>query len=356
MPNLSRFDFDFDSDRDQTWVDMHDKKAIKFMQGWWGGQDDPLYAIASSNGNYAWVFEDAIANLDADIAKVKKSGKKFKLGKGTFTKAEIDELHYIRNALASALEGVRGGDMDEFTMAYFETALWSSTDELDPETGGEPLDANYGIEDFAPETRKEMIADAKDFQKRFGHLIESAEPKTVDYNKWERAGHDFWLTRNGHGAGFWDGDWPEPQATELTNAAHSYGECSLNVGDDGLIYGYGCGRPPRGAREAQEARRRPRAMPPLWNPKAPPGSVLIDPNPRARKPYLVIPPGQTEPVRFEHRWDAEAYASLASSPHEARYEVPRSPPRQHVAPRAPRSDRRLPPPPRRRRPAPRRRR
>jgi|TARA_R110000744_G_scaffold366338_1_gene475354 hypothetical protein len=23
----------------------------------------------------------------------------------------------------------------------------------------------------------------------------------------ERIGHDFWLTRNGHGAGFWDGDW-----------------------------------------------------------------------------------------------------------------------------------------------------
>ena len=23
----------------------------------------------------------------------------------------------------------------------------------------------------------------------------------------ERIGHDFWLTRNGHGAGFWDGGW-----------------------------------------------------------------------------------------------------------------------------------------------------
>ena len=25
----------------------------------------------------------------------------------------------------------------------------------------------------------------------------------------ERIGHDFWLTRNGHGAGFWDGDWDD---------------------------------------------------------------------------------------------------------------------------------------------------
>ncbi len=25
----------------------------------------------------------------------------------------------------------------------------------------------------------------------------------------EEAGYDFWLTRNNHGAGFWDGDWPK---------------------------------------------------------------------------------------------------------------------------------------------------
>jgi hypothetical protein len=237
------------NDRDQTWIDLHDKKAIQFMEGWWGGQNDPLYAIASSGGNYAWVFEDAIANLEADLAKVKKSGKKYKLGKGTFTKAEIDELKYIRDALADALEGARGeGDMDEFTYAYFETALWSSNDESDPETGGDPLDQNYGIGDFAPEARKDMITDAKDFQKRFGHLIESAG------GDWGQAGHDFWLTRNGHGAGFWDGDWPEPQATELTNASKQYGECNLYVGDDGLIYTYECGRPPR-ARAAAPRRQ-----------------------------------------------------------------------------------------------------
>lgn len=48
--------------------------------------------------------------------------------------------------------------------------------------------------------------------------------------------HDFWLTRNHHGAGFWDGDYPEPIATQLTNLAHGFGECNLYVGDDGLIY------------------------------------------------------------------------------------------------------------------------
>lgn len=118
--------------------------------------------------------------------------------------------------------------MDGFTRAYFEAALWASNDESD-DSGGEPLDKNYDISDIAPETRDRMIADCADFQERFAELIGS---------KTERAGHDFWLTRNGHGAGFWDGDWPEPDATKLDEGAKEYGETYLYVGDDGKIHGH----------------------------------------------------------------------------------------------------------------------
>lgn len=48
--------------------------------------------------------------------------------------------------------------------------------------------------------------------------------------------HDFWLTRNRHGAGFWDGDYPEKVGARLTDAAHKFGECWLYVGDDGTLY------------------------------------------------------------------------------------------------------------------------
>jgi len=37
---------------------------------------------------------------------------------------------------------------------------------------------------------------------------------------------DFWLTRNGHGAGFWDGGWDH--GDELAEIAHSFGECSVS--------------------------------------------------------------------------------------------------------------------------------
>jgi hypothetical protein len=43
------------------------------------------------------------------------------------------------------------------------------------------------------------------------------------------AGHDFWLTRNGNGAGFWDGDWPEPSAIKLTKLSKDFGSFSLYV-------------------------------------------------------------------------------------------------------------------------------
>jgi hypothetical protein len=97
---------EFDNDeRDERWVTMYDDEAIELMPGWTGGQNDPLYAISSSGGaNYAWVFRDAIANLSSDIAKVKKLGKnKYQLGKGTFTKKEIDELNLIHDALMDTL-------------------------------------------------------------------------------------------------------------------------------------------------------------------------------------------------------------------------------------------------------------
>lgn len=97
-------------ERDMRKIVLYDEEALKLMQGWTGGQDDPLYAISSTGGwNYAWVFEDAIANISMDLNKVKKIGRnKYQLGKGEFTKAEIDELHTIRQALSDALYEVTG--------------------------------------------------------------------------------------------------------------------------------------------------------------------------------------------------------------------------------------------------------
>jgi hypothetical protein len=51
----------------------------------------------------------------------------------------------------------------------------------------------------------------------------------------EQIGHDIWLTRNHHGAGFWDrglGDLGD----KLTEIAHSLGGSDAYVGDDGKVH------------------------------------------------------------------------------------------------------------------------
>ena len=117
--------------------------------------------------------------------------------------------------------------MNNFTRQYLETALWSSTDES-REDGGDPMDANYSIEDIDADTVAAAQADCDRFCELAGELLnESNDP--------EAGAHDFWLTRNGHGAGFWDGDWPAG-GDLLTSISKGFGEAYLYVGDDGKIY------------------------------------------------------------------------------------------------------------------------
>ena len=111
-----------------------------------------------------------------------------------------------------------------FLEAYIKAALWSSTDEND-----EPLDDSYGIPDISGELMCEMVEDCLKFLKA----------SNLDPSLYAQAGHDFWLTRNGHGAGFWDRPeiYGEERAKELSTLAETFGVVDLYVGDDGRIYG-----------------------------------------------------------------------------------------------------------------------
>jgi hypothetical protein len=133
--------------------------------------------------------------------------------------AQIDSLI----AYLSASQG-----LDEFTEGYITAALWSSNDDDD-----NPLDEMYGIDDIAPETLARMSADCAAFQK--ANASDLAAFQEVTGRPASHAGHDFWLTRCGHGAGFWDrgaGD----VGDRLTEAAQAFGDVDLYVGDDGKIW------------------------------------------------------------------------------------------------------------------------
>lgn len=119
---------------------------------------------------------------------------------------------------------------DAFTRSYLETALWSSNDESN-EQGGDPMDKNYGLHDMSAQflTRSEEECAA----------FKAENAADLDQMEDVRAGHNFWLSRNGHGTGFFDEDTiPEDAQDRLQDAAKAYGEVNLYVGDDGQIYGH----------------------------------------------------------------------------------------------------------------------
>ena len=122
--------------------------------------------------------------------------------------------------------------IEDFLEAYIECALWTSTDDQDI-----PMDRDHSAEDIAPEALRSMREDCVAFLTAMADGVDSVDSDvSQEITNTGRAGHDFWLTRNGHGAGFWDGDWPEPAATRLTDASHGFGESYLYIGDDKLIH------------------------------------------------------------------------------------------------------------------------
>lgn len=127
-------------------------------------------------------------------------------------------------------------ELDNFTRSYIESALWSSTDD-----DGNPLDGvEYADTELADETIARFVADCTKFQADYARvLIEQGyedDSQVQSLPAESHFAHDFWLTRNRHGAGFWDGDYPKALGKALTDLAHSYGECDLYIGDDGKIY------------------------------------------------------------------------------------------------------------------------
>jgi hypothetical protein len=123
--------------------------------------------------------------------------------------------------------------MDLFTKSYIETALWSSCDNND-----NPLDESYFLSDISKESLQQIIIDCKAFQESYAKWL---KPEHCRKHKSEdailmQAGHDFWLTRNSHGTGFWDGDWSEEAGKALTEAAKSFGSVDLYVCDDEKIH------------------------------------------------------------------------------------------------------------------------
>lgn len=120
--------------------------------------------------------------------------------------------------------------MDTLLDAYMECALWSSSDLSVPEPSDRSLqDRGFGIRDFAATTAQEMYEDCEAFvRENWAHIEQVLGYDTYDETN---IGHDLWLSRNGHGAGFFDrvsSGHPLRDAFDaLQDAARALGEVHL---------------------------------------------------------------------------------------------------------------------------------
>jgi hypothetical protein len=152
---------------------------------------------------------------------------------------------------------VNGVELSDVTVRYLETILWAETVSLseaeDMLSDGfmdvaedhplynvqecSPLDDHFGLGDFSVESLKRAENDCNEFFYRLDRigLLERANCFADD----EHIAYDFWLTRQGHGAGFWDGDYAdetEDIGDALTGVAREFGECWVIVDDAGCLH------------------------------------------------------------------------------------------------------------------------
>lgn len=116
-------------------------------------------------------------------------------------------------------------EFETFFHSFIETALWSSSDS-NSDSDSSLEYQNYSIDDIDSNCLEILKTDCQlFFNDNYSKIKDNLS----------KAGHDFWLTSNHHGAGFWDGDWEKEIGNELTKESHKYSERNFYV-IDGVIY------------------------------------------------------------------------------------------------------------------------
>lgn len=152
--------------------------------------------------------------------------------------------------------------LKEIMKGYIECAIWTEEEELKDQMnqGFEQEDDENDEESNNPELDKLIRLQANMNQKHFDSFSEenidansliqayldikkfiSNVPfeyiqEAIQENGTGRLGHDIWLTRNRHGAGFFDHTYDSDMEHALTKAASDLKEVYFYVGDDNLLH------------------------------------------------------------------------------------------------------------------------
>jgi hypothetical protein len=178
-----------------------------------------------------------IAELQDALKETTRNIKKFI--KEVFVR-ENTEVYLEENELLEIMKG------------YLDAAIWTEEERLqseyqpDLDSNEEDSDLNKLIriqadlnkkpfenfitEDLEPDSKIQAYMDIKNFIKIAGP---QAISETLDTNNASQLGHDIWLTRNRHGAGFFDHNYDFEK--QLMDAAHAIKEVDLYITDNATL-------------------------------------------------------------------------------------------------------------------------
>lgn len=111
-------------------------------------------------------------------------------------------------------------DTEAFQSAYVEALIWQSTDD--------DVSAMHheGFGALDADAVAEVLADCDDFLTPEVRALITRALATEHGYSWSQAGHDLALTRNGHGAGYWDRGLGQ-LGEDLSEAAATMGDADL---------------------------------------------------------------------------------------------------------------------------------
>jgi hypothetical protein len=148
-------------------------------------------------------------------------------------------------------------DINQILKGYIDAALWTEeerlrddyqseygSDEDDESDDSEDdeleklikLSANLNKKSFENFTREDIEPDSliKAYTeiKKFLDLAGDSVIEAIETNGLERLGHDIWLTRNGHGAGFFDHSYDDENEKRLIQAGNALKEVDVYINDN----------------------------------------------------------------------------------------------------------------------------
>lgn len=146
-------------------------------------------------------------------------------------------------------------EMNEILKGYLEAALWTEEEQLmddgsdndeeeydDEEESdldrlvrsnnvmNQKLISSFTIEDLDADSKIQAYVDIKNFMEMAG---EAAVSEAMEDQGAFRLGMDIWLSRNGHGSGFFDHSYENEKV--LMDAARGLGGVDMYISDDGHI-------------------------------------------------------------------------------------------------------------------------